>query len=143
MHYEENQATAKLHQIFVFENVYIQRKPETQIEVDICIPLFIATFTIAKIWKQPKCPPTGFPGGTSGNHLPDYTGDIRDAGSAPGLGRSPGGGNGNPLQYSCQENLMDRGDGGLQSIGVQSWTRLKRLSGSNNRRGECPPTDEW
>ena len=77
------------------------------------------------------------------NHLPDYTGDIRDAGLAPGLGRSPGGGNGNPLQYSCQENLMDRGDGGLQSIGVQSWTRLKRLSGSNNRRGECPPTDEW
>ena len=34
--------------------------------------------------------------------------DIRDAGSNPGLGRSPGGGNGNPLQYSCLENPMDR-----------------------------------
>ena len=35
--------------------------------------------------------------------------DIRDMGSVPGLGRSPGGGYGNPLQYSCLENLMDRG----------------------------------
>ena len=35
-------------------------------------------------------------------------GDIRDSGSVPGLGRSPGGGNGNPLQYSCLENDMDR-----------------------------------
>ena len=36
-------------------------------------------------------------------------GDIRDTGSIPGWGRSPGGGHGNPLQYSCLENLMDRG----------------------------------
>ena len=36
-------------------------------------------------------------------------GDIRDAGLIPGLGRSPGGGNGNPLQYSGLENPMDRG----------------------------------
>ena len=36
------------------------------------------------------------------------TGDIRDAGLIPGLGRSPGGGLGNPLQYSCLENPMDR-----------------------------------
>ena len=35
-------------------------------------------------------------------------GDIRDAGLIPGLGRSPGGGNGNPLQYSCLRNPMDR-----------------------------------
>ena len=35
-------------------------------------------------------------------------GDIRDAGSVPGLGRSPGGGHGNPLQYSYLENSMDR-----------------------------------
>ena len=37
------------------------------------------------------------------------TGDIGDVGSIPGLGRSPGEGNGNPLQYSCLENSMDRG----------------------------------
>ena len=36
-------------------------------------------------------------------------GDTRDAGSIPGSGRSPGGGNGNPLQYSRQENPLDRG----------------------------------
>ena len=42
-------------------------------------------------------------------NLPANAGDIRDVGSIPGSGRSPGEGNGNPLQYSCQENPMDRG----------------------------------
>ena len=42
-------------------------------------------------------------------NLPTNAGDIRDAGSIPGWGRSPGGGNGNPLQSSCLENPMDRG----------------------------------
>ena len=42
-----------------------------------------------------------------------------DAGSIPGSGRSPGGGNGNPFQYSCLENSMDRGAGGLQSMGSE------------------------
>ena len=41
-------------------------------------------------------------------NLPANAGDIRDEGSIPGLGRSPGGGNGNLLQYSCLENPMDR-----------------------------------
>ena len=41
--------------------------------------------------------------------LPANAGDIRDVGSIPELGRSPGGGHGNPLQYSCLENPMDRG----------------------------------
>ena len=40
---------------------------------------------------------------------PANAGDIRDAVSIPGLGRSPGGENGNPFQYSYLENLMDRG----------------------------------
>ena len=40
---------------------------------------------------------------------PANAGDIRDAGSIPMLERSLGGGNGNPLQYSCLENPMDRG----------------------------------
>ena len=40
---------------------------------------------------------------------PANAGDIRDKGSVPGLGRSPGGGHGNPLQYSHLENSMDRG----------------------------------
>ena len=50
---------------------------------------------------------------------PANAGDVRDVGSIPGSGRSPGGGHGNPLQYSCLENPMDRGAGGLQSIGLQ------------------------
>ena len=40
---------------------------------------------------------------------PVSAGDIREAGSIPGLGRSPGEGNDNTLQYSCLENSMDRG----------------------------------
>ena len=43
-------------------------------------------------------------------NLSANAGDIRDIGSVPGLGKSPGGGYGNPLQYSCLENPMDRGD---------------------------------
>ena len=40
---------------------------------------------------------------------PANAGDMRDLGSVPEWGRSPGGGDGNPLQYSCLENSMDRG----------------------------------
>ena len=39
---------------------------------------------------------------------PDNRGDVRDMGSVPGLGMFPGGGHGNPLQYSCLESFMDR-----------------------------------
>ena len=42
-------------------------------------------------------------------NLPAKAEDIKGVGLIPGLGRSPGGGNSNPLQYSCLENLMDRG----------------------------------
>ena len=66
-------------------------------------------------------------------NLPANEGHIRDTGSIPGLGRSPGGGHGNPLQYSCLENPMDRGK--LQSIESQSRTRLKQLS-THTEEGE-------
>ena len=56
-------------------------------------------------------------------------GDIRDLGSIPGSGRSPGGGHGNPVQYSCLENLMDRGAWKAMIHWItKSWTRLKLLS---------------
>ena len=51
----------------------------------------------------------GFPGGAVVKNLPANAGDARDVGSISGLGRSPGGGNDNPLQYSCLENPIDRG----------------------------------
>ena len=53
---------------------------------------------------------------------PANAGDIRDADSIPGLGRSPGGGHGNPLQYSCLENPTDRGVW-LQRVG-HNWRDL-------------------
>ena len=49
---------------------------------------------------------TGFPGGSDGE---ESAGNAGDLGSVPGSGRCPGEGNGNPLQYSCLENSMDRG----------------------------------
>ena len=52
-------------------------------------------------------------------NLPANAGDTGDMSLITGLGRSPEGGNGNPLQYSCLENPMDRGAGGLQSVGLQ------------------------
>ena len=61
-------------------------------------------------------------------NLPANAGDIRDPGSIPGSGRCPGGGHGNPLQYSCLENPMDRGDWQATVHQVAKSRRLKRLS---------------
>ena len=58
----------------------------------------------------------GFPGGSDGKESACNTGDP---GLIPGSGRSPGEGNGNPLQYSCLENPMEVEPGGLQSMGSQ------------------------
>jgi len=52
-------------------------------------------------------------------NLPANEGDERDTDLIPGLGRSPGGGNGNPLQYSCLENPWTEEPRGLLSIGSQ------------------------
>ena len=63
--------------------------------------------------------PSNFPWASQVRNLPANAGDIRDTGSIPVLGRSPGGGHGNPLQYSCLENPMDRGASrAYQSIGL-------------------------
>ena len=55
-------------------------------------------------------------------------GDVRDMGSIPGSGGSPGGRNGNPLQDSCLENPITEEPGRLQSTELQSQTQLKQLS---------------
>jgi len=60
---------------------------------------------------------------------PANAGDVRDRGSIPGLGRSPGGGHGNRLQYSCVENPTVRGARWATVRRVtKSWTQLKRLN---------------
>ena len=59
-------------------------------------------------------------------NLPANAGDTRNTGSIPGMGRSPRGGHGDPLQYSCLEDPMDRGAWQAIVHGVaKSWTCLK------------------
>ena len=63
------------------------------------------------------------------NNLPDDAGDAGDSGLIPGLGRSPGEGNGNPLQHSCLENCLDRG----------AW----RATVCQTRLRTTQPTTQW
>ena len=85
----------------------------------------------------------GFPGGTVVKNPPASARDARDVGSIPGSRRSPGGGNGNPLQYSCLKNSMDGGAWWSIVHGVtknQTW--LNNLAGSyytkNPQEQACP-----
>ena len=65
----------------------------------------------------------GFPCGSDGK---ESVCNVGDPGSIPGLGRSPGGGDGNLLQYSCLENSMDRGAWWARVHGLpKSWTQLR------------------
>jgi len=65
----------------------------------------------------------GFLGGSMGKESACNAGDAGDKGLIPGLGRSPGGGYGNPLLYSCLENPMDRQVWWATGHGVtKSWT---------------------
>ena len=66
----------------------------------------------------------GFPGGSAVKNLPTSGGDLRDPGSISRSGRLPGGGQGNPLQYFCLENPMDRGAWQDTVHGTKSQTQL-------------------
>ena len=68
----------------------------------------------------------GFPGGSDSKRICPQWGDP---GSLPGLGRCPGEGNGNPLQYSCLENSMDRGNlAGYSPLGHEELDTTEQLS---------------
>ena len=82
--------------------------------------IFYSPVQAGKLFLGPAL--TGFSGGSDGKVSACNAGDP---GSIPGLGRSPGEGNGNPLQYSCLENPMDRG---AWWATVQSRTRLSDFS---------------
>ena len=63
------------------------------------------------LFNNNYCNRESCPGGSVVKDPPASEGDIRDGGSIPGSGRSPGAGDGHPLQYSCLGNPMDRGTG--------------------------------
>ena len=79
---------------------------------------------------------TSFPGGANEAPYPASEGEIRDLGLIPGPGRSPGEGNGNPLQYSCLENPMDKGAwrATVQRV-TKSWTWLRWFSTQAGYKG--------
>ena len=81
----------------------------------------------------------GFPGGASGKELTCSAGDLRDMGSVLGWGRSRGEGHGNPLQYSCLGDPMERGAWQAMVHRVaKSWTQLKRQQACIQRQ-----YDDW
>ena len=67
----------------------------------VCVCVFLCVFLCVYTWDSQVALVVKNPSANAG--------DLIVAGSIPGLGRSPGEGNGNPLQYSCLENPMDRG----------------------------------
>ena len=84
---------------------------------EICIYLCIYLSSI--------CSYRDLPGGPVVENMPASAGGARDVSSIPGSGRSPGVGNGNPLQYSCLGNPIERGVWWAAVQGVaKSWTRL-------------------
>ena len=71
----------------------------------------------------------GFPSSSGDKGSACSSGDL---GSTPGLGRSPGDGNGNPLQYSCLENSIDRGAWWATAHGIAELDTTERLTHNNS-----------
>ena len=89
-----------------------------------------------------------FPNGSVVKNLPANAGATRDTGLIPGSGRCPGEGNGNPLQYYCQENLMDKAAWWATVHGItKSRTRLNSWTCTHKRdskvRWIAGPQGEW
>ena len=83
----------------------------------VCVYIYI--YTHYKIWTSQVA--------LLVKNMPVNTGDVTDVGSIPGLGRSPRGGHGNMLQYSCLENFVDRGSWWVHMV-AKSQTWRKQLS---------------
>ena len=82
----------------------------------------VVTLEVIRVFKF-----LGFPGGSVEKNLPANAGDTGIVGLIPGSGRSPGGGNGNPLQYSCLEHSMDKRawQAAVSPKVTKSWTQLR------------------
>ena len=86
------------------------------------------------LWSIKDQLEVSFPGGWA---VKESACNMGDLGSMAGLGRSPGGGHGNPLQYSCLENPVDRGAWQVAVHRVtESWTQLKKLSSGRGQHNK-------
>ena len=95
--------------------VFTAKTPKKAIYVNyiyIISNYFIASVFIANLFCKPICFSYVFSGGLGVKNTPANARHARDMGSVPELGRSPGGRNGNPFQYSCLEKSMDREEPG-------------------------------
>ena len=84
-------------------------------------------------WEESTC----LPDGSIGKEFTCNAGDTGDVGSIPGSGRSPGGGDGNPLQYSCLQISMDREAwwATVQRV-TESWIQLSDVAHTHANRGD-------
>ena len=90
---------------------------------DIYVYAFL--WLICVVVQQKPASQVGFPGGSAGKEFTCNAGDAGDIGLIPGSGKSPGGGPGNPLKYSCLENPLEIGARQGTVCGVtKSQTRL-------------------
>ena len=80
----------------IFFLIYPQTSSDSLLCASLIYSLGIQNMTFISVWASLVAPAV--------KNLPANAGDTRDTGSTPGLGRSPGGGHGNPLQYCCLEN---------------------------------------
>ena len=83
-------------------------EPSPENSLNLLLHIEVETYNKEKPEFQSLFLSLGFPDGTMVKNPPTNAGDTRNGDSIPGSGRSPGEGNGNPLQYSCLENSMDR-----------------------------------
>ena len=110
-------ATSSLHNFTRY--LLLRAPPSTWKFLQISFRLSLSSVRSSQVAQVVKKPPIN-------------TGDKKDEGWIPGLGRSPGGGHGNPLQYSCLENPMERETWRLQSMGSQrvqhDWSGLTQCT---------------
>jgi len=115
------------------EDSYAQKHKILLTHDQVRIRHLITSHDWLKVWCFKGVKHLGFPGGPVGH------GDGSHGDGIPGLGRSPGGGNGNPHQYSCLENSMDREDCQLQSMGLQRVGHYWANTYTHTHTHFCPP----
>ena len=87
--------------------------------LSIVLKVSMGNIPLSYYYYTPYTDKAGFPNGSAGKESTCKAGDTGDSGSVPGLGRFPGGGNGNPLQYSCQKKFH----GQRSLVGYSPWGR--------------------